>query len=74
VTAKMLNVDVGTVSADAQTSEIMTAADLDKLTTDGTVDKWFNGMQDYFVTAGKIPAKVDPKTFYTGDLFTAAGK
>ena len=31
-----------------------------------------NGMADYFVQAGKLKSKPDPKTYYTGDLFTSA--
>ena len=31
-------------------------------------------MTDYFVDAGQLESPVDPATYYTGDLFTAAAK
>jgi NitT/TauT family transport system substrate-binding protein len=48
--------------------------ELDSLTRDGTIAKWLTGMNDYFVETGKLKKPVDPKTYYTGDLFIGAGK
>ncbi|GAA2375063.1 lipoprotein [Catellatospora methionotrophica] len=73
-TAKLLKVSVDQVRADAANSQTIPVADLDRFTADGTIAKWLSGMNDYFVAAGKLPATVDPATYYTGDLFTAAGK
>ncbi|WP_196278939.1 aliphatic sulfonate ABC transporter substrate-binding protein [Catellatospora vulcania] len=73
-TAKLLNVKVEQVKADAANSSAIPLADLDKFTQDGTIVKWLTGMNDYFVSAGKLTGAVDPATYYTGDLFTAAGK
>lgn len=73
-TAKMLKVDEATVKADAANNKILSVAELDSMTKDGTIDKWLTGMSDYFVGAGKLKSTVDPKTYYTGDLFTAAAQ
>ena len=60
------------VKADAGNVKVLSVDELDAKTKDGTVDKWLNGMADYFVEAGKLKSKVDPKTYYTGELFTTA--
>ncbi|SCG37872.1 aliphatic sulfonate ABC transporter substrate-binding protein [Micromonospora coxensis] len=73
-TAKMLKIDVAKVQADAANSQVLSLAELDQKTTDGTIGKWLTGMNDYFVQAGKLTSPVDPGTYYTGDLFTAASK
>lgn len=72
LTAEMLNVPVDQVKADASNVKVLSLDELDAKTKDGTVDKWLNGMADYFVEAGKLKSKVDPKTYYTGELFTTA--
>ncbi|ROS75397.1 aliphatic sulfonate ABC transporter substrate-binding protein [Cellulomonas sp. PhB143] len=74
LTAKMLKADEADVEADAANSKTMSSQELDSLTEDGTVGTWLDGMNDYFVEAGKITEKKDPTTFYTGDLYTEAGK
>jgi NitT/TauT family transport system substrate-binding protein len=73
-TAKMLNVPVAQVRADAANSKVLSLQELDAYTRDGTIDKWLSGMNDYFVGAGKLTRPVDPKTYYTGDLFSGAAK
>ncbi|MBG6238507.1 NitT/TauT family transport system substrate-binding protein [Mycetocola sp. CAN_C7] len=73
LTAAMLQIDEEKVAADAENVKIMTTAELDELTEDGSVVGWLEGMNDYFVSAGKLPEPVDPSTYYTGDLFTGAG-
>ncbi|TFB53625.1 aliphatic sulfonate ABC transporter substrate-binding protein [Cryobacterium tagatosivorans] len=74
LTAAMLQLEEKAVAADAKNVKIMTTAELDELTEDGSVVDWLEGMNDYFVSAGKLPEPVDPSTYYTGDLFTEAGK
>jgi NitT/TauT family transport system substrate-binding protein len=74
LTAAMLQLDEKAVAADAKNVKIMTTAELDELTEDGSINGWLEGMNDYFVKAGKLPEPVDPSTYYTGDLFTEAGK
>ncbi|MFK4693278.1 aliphatic sulfonate ABC transporter substrate-binding protein [Streptomyces pristinaespiralis] len=74
LTADKLGIPAEQVKADAANVELLDLERLDALTKDGTVDKWLQGMNDYFVEAGKLKQPVDPKTYYTGDLFIGAGK
>ncbi|MFF8478931.1 aliphatic sulfonate ABC transporter substrate-binding protein [Streptomyces sp. NPDC015414] len=74
LTASKLGIPADQMKADAANNKLLGVDELDKLTKDGTVDKWLKGMNDYFVGAGKLKRPVDPKTYYTGDLFTGAGK
>lgn len=74
ITAKFLALDVEQVKLDAANVEILSLADLDTMTTDGTIDGWLTGMTDYFVKAGKLESPEKPEEFYTGELFLNAGK
>ncbi|MCW3840431.1 aliphatic sulfonate ABC transporter substrate-binding protein [Micromonospora yasonensis] len=74
LTAKILNVPVDQVKADAANVKVLSVDELDTMTKDGTIDKWLTGMSDYFVQAGKLKSPSDPKSYYTGDLFMAAAK
>ncbi|RSN71587.1 MULTISPECIES: aliphatic sulfonate ABC transporter substrate-binding protein [Actinomadura] len=74
LTAEMLDMPVDQVKADAANVKVLSAEELDTMTGDGTIDKWLTTMTRYFVDTGKLDSPVDPKTFYTGDLFTAAAK
>ncbi|MFJ8148666.1 aliphatic sulfonate ABC transporter substrate-binding protein [Streptomyces sp. NPDC096048] len=74
LTADKLRIPVDQVQADAANNKVLSVEELDALTRDGTVAKWLTGMNDYFVGTGKLKKPVDPKTYYTGDLFTGAGK
>jgi NitT/TauT family transport system substrate-binding protein len=73
-TAEMLDQPVEAVEKDASHNQLLTSKELDGYTQDGTVDSWFSALEDFFVTAGKLDQAVDPKTFYLGDDFVAAGK
>ncbi len=70
--AKMIKQDEAAVKADTENVNALTPADLDAKTADGTVNRWLTGMGDYFLGAGKITSNPDPKTYYTGDLWTAS--
>lgn len=74
LTADMLNIPAERVKADAGNVEVLPVDELDRMTEDGTIGKWLTSMADYFVEAGKLESSVDPKSYYTGDLFTAAAK
>ncbi len=73
-TAKMLGIDASKVKADAANNEILTLAQLDEDTRNGTINKWLTGMNDYFIGAGELKSQVDPSSFYTGSLFAAGSK
>ncbi|GGJ61589.1 aliphatic sulfonate ABC transporter substrate-binding protein [Streptomyces brasiliensis] len=74
LTAGKLGIPEEQVKADAANNKLLTVGELDALTKNGTIDKWLKGMNDYFVQAGKLQHPADPKTYYTGNLFTGAGK
>ncbi|OKK03050.1 aliphatic sulfonate ABC transporter substrate-binding protein [Streptomyces sp. CB02400] len=74
LTAEKLKIPADQVKADAANNKVLGVEELDKLTRDGTIDKWLKGMNDYFVEAGKLEQPVDPEKYYTGDLFIGAGK
>jgi NitT/TauT family transport system substrate-binding protein len=74
LTAEKLKLPVDQVKADAANNKVLGVDELDSLTRDGTIAKWLTGMNDYFVETGKLKKPVDPKTYYTGDLFIGAGK
>jgi NitT/TauT family transport system substrate-binding protein len=73
-TAEFLGQPEDKVEADASHSETLSSADLDAQTEDGTVNGWFDALQEFFVNAGKLDAPVDSSSFYLGDDFVAAGK
>lgn len=73
LTADFSALDPEQVKADAGNVQILGLDEIDKLTEDGTVNEWLEGMNDYFVEAGKLPEPVDPSEYYTGDLFMEAG-
>ncbi|BDZ55358.1 aliphatic sulfonate ABC transporter substrate-binding protein [Agromyces marinus] len=74
LTAAYNALDAEAVAADAANNKVLSLDELDTLTEDGTVDSWLDGMQDYFVAAGKLPEVSEPSSFYTGDLFLQAGE
>jgi len=74
LTAKMLHLTTDQVKADAGNVKVLSVADLDAQTKDGTVDKWLTGLSDYFVAAGKLKTPADPKSYYLGSEFTAAAQ
>jgi NitT/TauT family transport system substrate-binding protein len=72
LTADFSALDPAQVQADADNIQVLSLDELDRLTEDGTIDKWFTGLGDYFVGAGKLQAPVDPSEYYTADLFLQA--
>lgn len=74
LTAAKLGIEADLVKADAGNVEILSLEDLDAWSEDGTIEKWLSGMNDYFVTAGKLTDPLDPSEYYLGELFVGAGK
>jgi NitT/TauT family transport system substrate-binding protein len=70
--AELTKQPLDAVKADAALSKAMSTQELDRSTTDGTVGKWLTAMSDFFVGAGKLKEKADPKTYYLGEQWTAA--
>lgn len=74
LTAKMLKGDAEAFASDAANAKYLTSAELDELTSDGTVATWLTSLNEYFVTAGKLDEATDASTYYLGDAFVAAGE
>ncbi|WP_335972501.1 MULTISPECIES: aliphatic sulfonate ABC transporter substrate-binding protein [Streptomycetaceae] len=75
LSAKMLQVTEAQTRADAANVELLTTAQLVAKTKDGTVDKWLNGLADFFVSTGQLKKAPDPSSYYDGAAFTkASGK
>lgn len=76
VTAKFTGSDEAAMSNDATHGKYFTSAELDKLTEDGTIEGWLQGMNDANEAAGKFEGKeiVAPSTYYHGADFVASGK
>ncbi|MHA6513418.1 aliphatic sulfonate ABC transporter substrate-binding protein [Tessaracoccus sp. Z1128] len=73
--AAMNQLEVDAVKADASNGKYYTAAELDGLTEDGTIETWLGAMNDYFNANGKIEGDVvAPSDFYVGELFMKAGQ
>lgn len=60
------------MAAQASVAKLFSSEELATLSTDGTVDTWLNALQEQFKAAEKIPAVVDPKSFYDAALYAAA--
>ncbi|MDJ0354591.1 aliphatic sulfonate ABC transporter substrate-binding protein [Paenarthrobacter sp. PH39-S1] len=73
-TAAFLKLKPENVKAQAGVAKLFTSAELEDLTKNGTVDKWFKALEEQFKTDGKIPEVKDPKSFYTADAYVAAPK
>jgi NitT/TauT family transport system substrate-binding protein len=56
----------------AHTRKLLTSAQLDALTKDGTVDKWLAQFNTLFQQFGQLKDGLPPSQYYTADLFTAA--
>ncbi|PYI37195.1 aliphatic sulfonates ABC transporter substrate-binding protein [Arthrobacter psychrolactophilus] len=68
-TATFLKLKEEDMAAQASVAKLFSSEELAKLSTDGTVNVWLNALQEQFKAADKIPAVVDPKTFYDAALY-----
>lgn len=74
VTAKFLKLKEEDMKAQASVAKLFTSKELEELSSKGTIYTWLNALQDQFKATDKIPAVVDPKTFYNSELFVSAPK
>ncbi|MFF3601168.1 aliphatic sulfonate ABC transporter substrate-binding protein [Kitasatospora indigofera] len=70
--AALLKLEPAKVKADAANVRTMTTADLVAKTEDGTVNGWFKGLGDFFVSTGQLKTSPDPADFYAGDAYVKA--
>ncbi|WP_049565529.1 aliphatic sulfonate ABC transporter substrate-binding protein [Nonomuraea sp. SBT364] len=73
LTATFLKAPAEQFKGASAVTKIVPTAELDKLTKDGSVANWYKGLADIFVTMGKLPESPDPATYFTADLYQAAG-
>jgi NitT/TauT family transport system substrate-binding protein len=74
LTSEMLKIDAAALRVEAENAKYMTAAEVDALTQDGTVETWLTALNEYFTTAGKLTEPADPAEYYLGDEFVEAGE
>lgn len=72
LTAKFLKLKEEDMKSQASVAKLFTSKELEELSSKGTIDTWLNGLQENFKAADKIPAVVDPKTFYNSELYVSA--
>jgi len=72
--AAMLDLPLDVVNADAENYTILDSGELEVLTEDGSVARWFSSLNEYFEGAGKVSNPLDPSEYYTADLFVSAGE
>lgn len=70
-TAKFMKVSESNLTSEVQNVKFFTSAELDKNTTDGTVNAWLSAMNQLFVSFGKLKTATDPTTYYLGDAYRA---
>jgi NitT/TauT family transport system substrate-binding protein len=70
--AGLLQVSDEQAAKDAANVQLLTTAELVAKTKDGTVDRWLNGLTDFFVGTGQLAKAPAPSTYYQGDLFAEA--
>lgn len=73
-TAELLKAPKDTLQSETKTLKLLTSAELDTATADGTVNKWLTGLNTLFTEFGKDTAHADPRSYYLGSAYTAAGK
>ncbi|ALV45069.1 bicyclomycin resistance protein [Arthrobacter alpinus] len=71
-TATFLKLKDADMASQASVAKLFTSKELEELSAEGTVDTWLTALQEQFKAAEKIPAVVDPKTFYNSELYVSA--
>nr|WP_269932550.1 aliphatic sulfonate ABC transporter substrate-binding protein [Aminobacter sp. HY435] len=69
ITAKFLGVPVEPLVTESKNGKFLTSAELAAATKDGTVAGWLKGLNEQFVTFGKLKDPLDPKDYYLAELY-----
>lgn len=69
ITAKFLGVPAEPLVTESQNGQFLTSAELVTATKDGVVFKWLQGLNEQFVSFGKLQNPLDPKDYYLADLY-----
>lgn len=70
--AAQLGLDVEVVTKDAANAKYLSTAELEAITSDGTVIKWLDALNTAFVAAGRFDAIPDASTTFLIDSYLAA--
>lgn len=69
ITAKFLGVPAEPLSVESQNGQFLTSKELVAASKDGTVAGWLKGLNDQFVSFGKLQNPLDPKDYYLADFY-----
>jgi NitT/TauT family transport system substrate-binding protein len=72
LTAALMNAPRANLETESKFAEYYSSAELAKLTEDGTVNSWLNGMNEMFKSFGRVPEMVDAQKYYMGARYVAA--
>ena len=72
LTAALMNAPRANLEAESKFAQYYSSAELAKLTEDGTVNSWLNGMNEMFKSFGRVPEMVDAQKYYMGARYLAA--
>ncbi len=64
ITAAMLGAPLPALESEAAVTKHFTTEELVKLTRDGTVNRWFTGMNELFKSLGRVPDNVSPDKYF----------
>ena len=72
ISAKFLGVAPEALTSSAKTNKVLSSQDLVRLTEDGTVEKWFAGLNGMFKEFGTLPTPLPPSQYYESKMFVSA--
>lgn len=74
ITARFVDDEPARLAKEVDYVKMLTSDEIDGYIEDGSLVKWLEAMNGYFVKAGKMPEEKDPATYLTGDLILEAGR
>ena len=72
LTSAFIHVPVEILAPVAKSRLLLTSAELDAFTRDGTVDRWLGRFKAMFKEFGTVPDPLPPERYYEGKLFLSA--
>jgi NitT/TauT family transport system substrate-binding protein len=72
LTSALIKVPVDVLAPVAKSRLLLTSAQLEAFTRDGTVDKWLTRFNAMFKDFGTVPDPLPPERYYDGNMFLSA--
>ena len=72
LTSAFIHVPVDVLAPVAKSRLLLTSAELERFTRDGTVDRWLGRFNAMFQAFGTVPDPLPPERYYEGALFLSA--